>query len=131
VTPTRTVAVGAACGALAVVLGAFGAHALEERLSAERLAVFETGVRYHFVHALALLATGLFAERRRASRALAFAAGAFVAGIALFSGSLYALSLLDARWLGAVAPFGGVAFIAGWAALAAAALARDEARTAA
>ena len=108
------------CG-LGVVLGAFGAHGLRERLTADMLAVFETGVRYHFIHAL-----GLFAVAWAASRwpgPLVGAAGwLFVAGIAIFSGSLYVLSISGIRWLGAITPIGGLCMIAGWALLAVVAL---------
>lgn len=105
---------GAVLGALAVLLGAFGAHALRAQLAPDMLAVFETGVRYHFLHAIALLFTGRHADGR-AGRA---AGVLFVAGIAIFSGSLYALALTGVRAWGAVTPVGGVAFIAGWIALA-------------
>ena len=109
--------IGASLGALGVAGGAFGAHALKARLTPEMLTVFETGVRYQLIHALALLAVG-WAGTQRASPAIAAAGWLFVAGILLFSGSLYALSLTGVRVLGAVTPFGGVAFIAGWLALA-------------
>lgn len=104
-------------GALAVVLGAFGAHALRETLGEKSLAVWQTAVDYQFRHVLALLAVGLLA-RAQASRATNLAAIAFVIGIALFSGSLYALALGAPRGVGAITPLGGAAFIAGWLALA-------------
>jgi uncharacterized membrane protein YgdD (TMEM256/DUF423 family) len=107
----------AVLGALAVVLGAFGAHALREALDERSLAVWQTAVDYQFRHVLALLAAGLLA-RMSASRATTFAAVAFLTGIVLFSGSLYALALGAPRLLGAITPLGGVAFIAGWLALA-------------
>ena len=104
--------------ALAVALGAFGAHALRGRLSPDRLETFETGVRYHMFHALALLAVA-FASLRLPASPLAVASGwLFVAGIILFSGSLYLLVAARLRWLGAVTPLGGVAFILGWLCLA-------------
>jgi uncharacterized membrane protein YgdD (TMEM256/DUF423 family) len=106
---------------LAVVIGAFGAHALKERLTPEMASVFETGVRYHMYHALALLAVG-WATARWASSAVGVAGWAFLGGIVLFSGSLYILALSGVRAWGAVAPVGGLAFIAGWASLAWAAL---------
>ena len=109
--------IGASLGALGVAGGAFGAHALKLRLSPEMLAVFETGVRYQLIHALALLAVA-WAGTRWEAPAITAAGWLFVAGIILFSGSLYALSLTGVRVLGAVTPFGGVAFIAGWLALA-------------
>ena len=111
----------ALAAALAVMLGAFGAHALREQLSADLLATFETGVRYHVYHALALFVVALALARGYDATWTALAGWLFVAGIVLFSGSLYALALSGARWLGAVTPFGGLAFIAGWLALAVAA----------
>lgn len=105
---------------LAVGLGAFGAHALRQRLSPDMLAIFETGVRYHVYHALALLAVAWVADKNPAS--LANASGwAFAVGIVVFSGSLYVLSITGVRWLGAVTPIGGAAFLVGWALLALAA----------
>lgn len=109
--------VGAAAGLLAVVFGAFGAHALRERLAPEMLSVYQTGVLYHLVHALAVLAVGILAERNP-SGALTTSGWAFTAGLLLFSGSLYVLAISGVRVLGAVTPLGGVAFIVGWAALA-------------
>jgi uncharacterized membrane protein YgdD (TMEM256/DUF423 family) len=102
----------------AVAAGAFGAHALKARLGPDALAVWHTAVQYHAWHALGLLAAGLLLLHKPESAALAVAAWLFVAGIALFSGSLYALALTGMRGLGAVTPVGGVAFLAGWAALA-------------
>jgi uncharacterized membrane protein YgdD (TMEM256/DUF423 family) len=103
-----------ACSALvAVAAGAFGAHALTARLAPDLLAVFETAARYQMYHALALLAVALAADRLRAP-ALLWAGWLVVAGTVLFSGSLYLLALTGARWLGAVAPLGGVALLAGW-----------------
>ena len=112
--------VGAVSGAVAVTVGAFGAHALRERLSPEALATFETGARYHFYHVSGLLAAAAAAGAWPGQGArLARSAGwLFLAGTVLFSGSLYLLALSGARWLGAVAPLGGVAFIAGWISLA-------------
>jgi uncharacterized membrane protein YgdD (TMEM256/DUF423 family) len=122
VTPDRLFfAVGALSALLAVAAGAFGAHALRERLTADMLAVFEVGARYHMYHALGLLAAAWAVSRWPGS--LATAAGwLFVAGTVVFSGSLYLLALTGQRWLGAVTPLGGLAFILGWAALAWAAL---------
>jgi len=108
---------GAASGFVAVAAGAFGAHALKARLSADMLAVFEVGARYQLIHALALLAAAWVAGRWPGPAALA-AGWMFVAGSVLFSGSLYLLALSGARWLGAITPIGGVAFLAGWACLA-------------
>ena len=108
---------GALSAGLAVALGAFGAHALKSRLDADLLAVFETGVRYQLVHALALLAVAWAATRWPGP--LVNASGwLFVAGTLLFSGSLYALALSGARWMGAITPLGGVAWLVAWALLA-------------
>jgi uncharacterized membrane protein YgdD (TMEM256/DUF423 family) len=108
---------GAINGFLAVAFGAFAAHALKNLLSAGLLEVFQTGVEYQAMHALALLAAGLLGRDGR-SRALKLAGWAFATGILLFSGSLYILALTDIRWMGAVTPFGGTAFLLGWGALA-------------
>ncbi|MDX1387998.1 MAG: DUF423 domain-containing protein [Acidobacteriota bacterium] len=114
-------ATGAVAAALGVALGAFGAHTLKSRIGADLLEVYETGVRYHLIHALALLAVAWAASRWPG--ALTNAAGwLFVAGIVLFSGSLYVLAVSGVRWLGAITPLGGVAFIAGWICLAIAAV---------
>ena len=112
--------VGALMGCVGVGLGAFGAHALKGRLSPDMLAVFETGVRYQMYHALALLATAALMARSD-GRAVVVAGWSFTAGILLFSGSLYALAFTGVTMLGAVTPIGGVAFLAGWVALAIAA----------
>ena len=109
---------GAVAAGLAVAAGAFGAHALAGRLTPERLAVFETAVRYQMYHALALLFVGWAGRTLDSSVLLAGAGGCFAAGIVIFSGSLYLLVLTDTGWLGAVAPIGGVAFLAGWGLLA-------------
>ena len=109
--------IGCAFGFLAVALGAFGAHALRGRLDADMLAAFEVGVRYQMYHALALLAVGWACTRWPGT--LVTASGwLFVAGTAVFSGSLYALSLSGVRWLGAITPIGGLALLAGWLCLA-------------
>lgn len=119
------VATGAVFGFLGVAAGAFGAHAVKARIGADLLAVFETGARYHLVHALAIVLAGLVAGQAGAGAAPARWAGwLFAAGIVVFSGSLYALALSGVRWLGAVTPLGGLAFLAGWALLAFAALRR-------
>ena len=110
---------GALAGGLAVVFGAFGAHALKARLAPDLLAVFETGARYQMYHALALVLVSRVAAGAGPGAGAARAAGwLFVAGTLLFSGSLYVLTLSGVRALGAVTPFGGVAFLAGWACLA-------------
>jgi uncharacterized membrane protein YgdD (TMEM256/DUF423 family) len=110
-------AVGCLSAAVAVTLGAFGAHGLRGRLVPDMLLTFEIGVRYQMYHALALLAVAL-ALPRWPSPAIALAGWLFIAGTLVFSGSLYALALSGQRWLGAVPPFGGAAFIAGWILLA-------------
>jgi len=109
-------------GFLAVAAGAFAAHALKPRLTNEALVIFEVGARYHMYHALALLAVALVAERWRTSTANA-AGWAFLLGIAIFCGSLYALALTDVKvkWLGAITPIGGLSFLVGWSLLALAA----------
>ena len=109
--------IGAILAALGVAAGAFGAHGLRARVGPEMLAVFETGVRYHLFHALALLAVA-WASTRWASAAIRGAGWLFVVGIVLFSGSLYVLCLTGVRALGAITPFGGAALIAGWVLLA-------------
>jgi uncharacterized membrane protein YgdD (TMEM256/DUF423 family) len=100
--------IAAVFGLLGVALGAFGAHALKDRMSADGHDWWKTATLYHLVHAAAMLASGRPDGRASASTWY------FVAGIALFSGSLYAMALTDARWLGAVTPFGGLALIVGW-----------------
>lgn len=116
----RWITIGAINGFLAVALGAFGAHGLKKLVTPELLVTFETGARYHLVHALALVAVGFLAHLKPSSQVDA-AGWAFQAGIVLFSGSLYALTLSGVRVLGAITPFGGVAFLAGWVLLALAA----------
>jgi uncharacterized membrane protein YgdD (TMEM256/DUF423 family) len=111
---------GAVAGLVAVAFGAFGAHGLRGRLTPEMLAVFETGVRYHMYHALALLLVATLIPRPGIGdgRAIVAAGWLFVAGIVLFSGSLYLLAVTGVTVLGAITPIGGVAFLAGWALLA-------------
>lgn len=109
--------IGAAAGGVAVILGAFGAHALKARLTPELLTIFETGVRYHMYHALALLAVG-WAAGRWGPAAVGVSGWAFLLGIIVFSGSLYILALSGVRAWGAVTPLGGLAFIVGWVTLA-------------
>lgn len=114
-------AVGCVSALLAVGLGAFGAHALKARLAPDMLAIFEVGVRYHMYHALALLAVAWACTRWPGGAPVA-AGWLFIAGTLLFSGSLYALALTGIRWLGAITPLGGLAFIVGWGCLAWAAI---------
>jgi uncharacterized membrane protein YgdD (TMEM256/DUF423 family) len=104
---------GAIFGLLGVAAGAFGAHVLRGRLTPDDLQIFETAVRYQMYHALALLAVGLFSVRFASASATA-AGWCFLAGIVIFSGSLYLLVLSGARWWGAVTPIGGVGFLIGW-----------------
>jgi len=114
--------IGALAAFIGVALGAFGAHGLRNRLSAEMLAVFETGVRYQMYHALAILVVAL-AIARLDGWLIRTAGWLFTGGIVLFSGSLYVLALSGVTALGAVTPLGGLAFLGGWACLALAALA--------
>jgi uncharacterized membrane protein YgdD (TMEM256/DUF423 family) len=119
---------GAILAAAAVGLGAFAAHGLEDQIVllgyesdvVSRLDWFETGAKYHMYHALALILVGVVAERRESSKVLAVAGMLFVLGILLFSGSLYAMTLLASnwKWLGAITPIGGLSFIVGWVLLA-------------
>ena len=121
----RTIAIaGAVCGFFAVAAGAFGAHALRQRLGPNLMEVFEVAVQYHFYHSFALVASAWFAHRFK-SRTAKMAGWCFGAGIVLFSGSLYLLALTEVRWLGAVTPFGGLAFLAGWGLLAVSAARSD------
>jgi len=123
-TSSGWLAIGAVAAGVGVALGAFGAHGLKSRVEPQMLAVFETGVRYHLYHALALLAVAWAASR--STSALPGAAGwAFLVGIFLFSGSLYLLVFTGTKWLGAITPLGGVAFLVGWGLLALSALARN------
>jgi uncharacterized membrane protein YgdD (TMEM256/DUF423 family) len=110
-------AAGCVSAAVAVGLGAFGAHGLRARLVPDLLTTFEIGVRYQMYHALGLLAVGL-ALARWPSSGSGLAGWLFIAGTLLFSGSLYVLAFTGVRWLGAVTPLGGAAFIAGWMVLA-------------
>jgi uncharacterized membrane protein YgdD (TMEM256/DUF423 family) len=115
-------AYGAIGAALAVALGAFGAHGLKDILSEDMLEVYETGVRYHMYHALALMLVALLADRIGDTKLVRVGARLLLVGIVLFSGSLYALALSDISVLGAITPLGGVAFLVGWGYIAAAAL---------
>lgn len=107
------VASGAVLSGLAVVLGAFGAHALKGRIAGEALGWWQTGVQYQMWHGLAVFSLGLLGSRAAKAPALLFVTGATV-----FSGSLYVMALGGPRWLGAVTPFGGAAMIGGWAVIA-------------
>ncbi len=109
---------GAINAFLCVAFGAFGAHGLKQRLSVDMLAVYQTGVQYHFYHALGLIAVGLVLLHLPKSRLIVLSGWLMLAGIVLFSVSLYALSLTGLRGLGMITPFGGVAFLSAWALLA-------------
>ena len=104
-------------GALALAFGAFGAHGLQGRIDAHAIGIFETGARYHMYHALAMGLAALAVRSGAASTPASVAAAFFLAGIVLFSGSLYLLALTGVRSLGFVTPFGGLAFLVGWIAL--------------
>lgn len=118
----RMIVAAAMLLALGVGLGAFGAHALRMRLDPAMLAVWQTGVQYHLVHAMGALVVAMLALTQPEMRLLCAACALLLLGVLLFSGSLYVLALSGARWLGVITPLGGVAFIAGWLTLAIAAL---------
>jgi uncharacterized membrane protein YgdD (TMEM256/DUF423 family) len=109
---------GSLLGALSVALGAFGAHALRDRIEASMLANYQTGVSYMFYHALALFVVVLALTRWPTNNQPVWAGWLFVVGIVFFSGSLFLMAFTGQRWLGAITPIGGVAFIAGWLLLA-------------
>lgn len=103
---------------LAVAMGAFGAHGLKKTLAPDLMAIYETAVHYHVYHALGLLAVGLLVPHLPEAALPRWAGVLMVAGLVLFSGSLYALSLSGVRWLGAITPIGGAAFLVAWLLLA-------------
>jgi uncharacterized membrane protein YgdD (TMEM256/DUF423 family) len=107
---------------LAVIIGAFGAHALKARVSPEMLAVYHTGSQYHFYHALGMILIGAVASQLQNDGALQASGFLMLAGIVLFSGSLYLLAITGITWLGAITPIGGLAFIAAWVVFAVAAV---------
>lgn len=109
---------GAVLTMLSVAIGAFGAHMLKEKIGADAIAVYETGVQYHMIHAIGLLIIGLTAGHLGSSTKLKWAARLLFIGIIIFSGSLYVLSISGIKILGAITPIGGVAFIVGWLLLA-------------
>ena len=117
VSSRRLVVVGCLCAGLGVAAGAFGAHMLKEILEPPMLAVYDTATRYQMYHAFGMVLSG-FAVRLGRDAGAAKAGWLFLAGMVLFSGSLYGVSLLGVRWLGAVTPVGGALFIVGWAVLA-------------
>ena len=112
-------AIASILGGLSIIAGAFASHALREKLSERALEIFETAARYQMYHALALLLVALLISQTEFSHSsLVIAGWAFIIGVTIFSGSLYALSLTDIKVLGAITPLGGLAFIIGWGALA-------------
>lgn len=114
--------IAAIFGGLSVAAGAFASHALKEKLSERAIEIFETGARYQMYHALALLMVALLLSRAEAAQSTLAAAGvSFILGVVIFSGSLYTLSFTNIKWLGAITPLGGLAFIIGWSCLAVAA----------
>ncbi len=115
------VALGSLLMLLGVAAGAFAAHGLKAHLSADNLDIWQTGARYHIYHALALFAVA-FAATRWQSSLISTAGWLFVAGVAVFAGSLYLLAVTNVKWLGAITPIGGLCFLAGWACLALGAL---------
>jgi uncharacterized membrane protein YgdD (TMEM256/DUF423 family) len=121
--PRTWIALGAFSGALTVALGAFGAHALKDSVSAGELDIWGTAVQYQGLHALALILFGLLAERRQVGN---LAGWSFLFGSAIFAGTLYAMVLGGPRWLGAITPLGGTALIVGWIALGLSALRQRE-----
>lgn len=108
------IAIGCLNAMLAVILGAFGAHALKSRLAENMLAIYQTGVQYHFYHALGLIVAGLLIIQLVPSLWFKSAGWLMLLGILLFSGSLYLLSITGLRWPGAITPLGGTAFIIAW-----------------
>lgn len=120
--PSLFIAIAAANGLLGVILGAFGAHGLRDRMPADLMAIYQTGVQYQMYHALALFGVGILCLHYGESALLRASGWSFLAGIIIFSGSLYVLSLTGVRWLGAITPIGGLGFIAGWTLLIAAVL---------
>ena len=109
-----TIAAGAALMLLGVLLGAFGAHALKTRLAPEMLAVYQTGVQYHLIHALGLMMVGLLCNLQPDSNLFKSAAVLMFCGVLLFSGSLYALAISGVSVLGAITPLGGLCFLLAW-----------------
>jgi len=108
-------------GLMAVIIGAFGAHGLKDRVAEDLLVIYQTGVQYHFYHTFALLAVSLLLLRYPQVGLLNWRGGFFIIGTMIFSGSLYVMALTGFRWLGAITPIGGVVLIIGWLMLVAAA----------
>lgn len=117
-TPKIILITGAISAALAIILGAFGAHALKAQLSSNALDVYQTAVQYHFYHSLGLLALAVIALNIQTGSSLHWSAIFMTAGILLFSGSLYLLAVTGMRWLGPITPIGGICFIVSWLLLA-------------
>lgn len=113
-TSKKFLVTGSVFMALAVSMGAFGAHIVQGLLTPERFEVYQTAVQYHFYHALGLLIIGTVAARHAEITWFRWGGYLLIAGIVIFSGSLYLLTLTDTGWFGAITPFGGVAFILGW-----------------
>ncbi len=105
-------------GLLAVLIGAFGAHGLKQKLAEDMMAVYQTGVQYHFYHTFGLLAVGILLQQFPHTGAFKLSGWMMVVGMVMFSGSLYLLAITGTRWLGAITPIGGLAFIIAWAAMA-------------
>lgn len=114
----RCIAIGAVLMALGVMLGAFGAHLLQAQLTPQRLVSYQTGVHYHMLHALGLLVIGIVARVTVESPRLRWSARLMLAGIVFFSGAIYLMTAGAPRWLGMIAPIGGVSFMVAWALLA-------------
>jgi uncharacterized membrane protein YgdD (TMEM256/DUF423 family) len=108
------IVIGALTMAVGVVLGAFGAHGLKERIAPNLLQAYQTGVQYHIYHALGIMLVGLLAYQFPMAKGLQWGGWCLLLGVVLFSGSLYALAITNIRWLGAITPLGGTAFIVGW-----------------
>jgi uncharacterized membrane protein YgdD (TMEM256/DUF423 family) len=117
----KIISIAASSAALAIALGAFGAHALKDRVPAADLLIWQTAVNYHIWHSLALLAIGVLLQVIKPVALFVWSARSLLLGTIIFSGSLYLLVLSNMRWLGAITPLGGVAFIVGWLLLAKAA----------
>ncbi|MEN8218501.1 MAG: DUF423 domain-containing protein [Pseudomonadota bacterium] len=115
------VIIGAVSGFLSVALGAFGAHGLNEKITKHFMEIYQTAVQYQMYHSLALLLVGILAIQWPDNAGLRWSGYLMIAGITLFSGSLYVLSLTGIRWLGAITPLGGIAFLVAWFLLAVAA----------
>lgn len=109
--------IGALLAMLTVAIGAFGAHILKEKLSADMLEIFQTGVQYQMFHSLGILLVALLIDRLPGRKLANWAANLHLIGIVIFSGSLYTLAITEIKWLGAITPIGGIAFIAGWVCL--------------